>query len=212
MYFYFLHTDDLPVYGVYEVTAGRQGKCWYTKDGIIRDDSGIAGDEFSSLFGEYAYMESDVTLPASGKNRLHGRIVECINAFFLPVASASQMAADAWIDGAVLERYKPFTAAVQNGEIVYDQNYVSYSLEMAFPDISRYEKDGLTYYVAKESVMLYAESGIARKEGFGFIEDGLWKYTIYIVIRADDPDDRILQLEILPDSGPYESAGDLDEG
>ncbi len=212
MYFYFLNTNDLPIYGVYEVTTGRQGKCWYTKEGIIRDDSGVVSDEFSSLFGEYEYVKSNVTLPTSEKNQLHGRIIEFINAFFIPNDSDLQTLSDGSVDSAIRERYKAFTAAIQDRRIVYDQNYISYSLEMAFPDISFYENNGQTYYVAKESVMLNAESGIAQNDGLNFIEDGLWKYTIYLVIYSDDPDYRIIQLEILPASGPYESVGDLDEG
>ena len=116
------------------------------------------------------------------------------------------------VDSEVLEPYAELKKAIINKKVVRDKNYVSFSLEMAFPDIKLYERNQDSYYVVKESVMLESHGDLVAQEGLGYIENGLWKYSIYFVFRADDCDYHIIRVEIKADSGPYESAGDLDEG
>lgn len=135
-----------------------------------------------------------------------------IGAFFNANQNSSDILTNGVVNENVLEAYGELINAVEQGEIIYDQNYVSYTMEMAFPDLSLYENDGMLYYVAKESLMLNALDGTASKFGLDYIETGLWKYSIYFVFRADDHDFHIVRLEIQPDSGPYESVGDLDAG
>lgn len=211
-YFYFIYTDPMPIYGIYEIASEKKCICWYTSQGIETDDSELIGDEFSYMTGEYKYLKSDVSLPTAEKSKVHRRITDFFRTFFIKGRDGSDILTNGSVESDVIDTYGKLKDAIENGEIEYDQNYISYSMEMAFPNISLYESNGMTYYVAKESLMLNTVDGAAIKYGLGYIETGLWKYSIYFVFDADDRNFRIVRIEIYPDSGPYESAGDLDEG
>jgi len=215
LYFYFENTDQRPICAVYETTDMRNGnyKCWYTKEGVIEDASGMRVDEFASITAnEYAFVKSDVSVPTTDKNAIHRRIEGFITSFFDDGKEIAELLVEQDMDSEVLEPYAALKNAIISQEVVRDKNYVSFSLEMAFLDIRLYERNQESYYVVKESVMLDSHDDLAAQEGLGYIENGLWKYSIYFVFRADDSDYHIIRVEISADSGPYESAGDLDEG
>lgn len=212
LYFYFRNEEFMPIYGIYEITDINKGICWYTDQEIVKDDSKLVLDKFTSLTGDFKFLKSDVVLPKEEKNKVCRRMSDFIGAFFNANQNRSDILTNGVVNENVLEAYGELINAVEQGEIIYDQNYVSYTMEMAFPDLSLYENDGMLYYVAKESLMLNALDGTASKFGLDYIETGLWKYSIYFVFRADDHDFHIVRLEIQPDSGPYESVGDLDAG
>lgn len=213
MYFYLYNTDSMPIYGIYETTSNKKSVCWYTSQGIERDTSELIGDEFSILTnGIYKYRKSNVSLPTADKNKVHRRITDFIAAFFDKNQNSADVSAYGIIGSDVIEAHENLMEAIKYGEIEYDQNYVSYSMEMAFPDIRLYEYNSKTYYVVKESVMLSTSDSTIAKYRLDNIESGLWKYSIYFVFDADDRDFHIIRIEIHPESGPYESVGDLDEG
>lgn len=211
-YFYFENTESMPIYGIYEITSPKKGICWYTDREIVNDDRELRSDEFSHLTGEYKFLKSNVSLPTREKNIVCQRISDFIGAFFNANRKNSDILTNGAVDNDVMETHREFRKAIEKGEIVYDHNYTSYSMEMALPDICLYEDDSKTYYVVKESLMLNTMEGTASEFGLNSIETGLWKYTVYFVFQADDCDFSIVRLEIQPDSGPYESVGDLDEG
>ncbi len=211
-YFYFTDIEPMRIFGIYEITSANRGIYWYTNQGIKRDDSSLIGDEFSLISGGYRYIKGDISLPTSEKNKVHQRVSDFISAFFNVGQGNPDILINGQVDESVMNIYSKLRDAILNSEIVYDQNYVSYSLEMAFPDISLYENDGKTFYVVKESLMLHALDDTVLTYGLDYIETGLWKYSLYLVFQSDDNDFHIIRMEIQPESGPYESAGDLDEG
>ena len=215
LYFYFEGTGQMLICAVYETTHVKSGnyKCWYTGEGIMEDTSEMMVDEFSSITAnEYAFVKNEVSVLTIDKNVIYHRIDGFITSFFDGSKEISELITDQEVDSEVLEPYVELKNAIIDKEVVQDKNYVSFSLEMAFPDIRLYERNQENYYVVKESVMLDSYGNLASKEGLDFIETGLWKYSIYFVFRADDRDYHIIRVEIKADSGPYESVGDLDEG
>lgn len=215
LYFYFENSEQMLLYAVYETTHIKSGhyRCWYTKNGIVEDTTGMVIDEFSSITAnEYVFVKNNVTIPTTNKNAIHHRIDGFITSFFDSSKGIAELITDQEIDSEVLAPYIELKNAITNKKVVRDKNYVSFSLEMAFPDISLYKRNEESYYVVKESVMLDSCDDLASKEGWDFIEAGLWKYSIYFVFRADDSDYHIIRVEIRTDSGPYESVGDLDAG
>ena len=59
-----------------------------------------------------------------------------IGAFFNANQNSSDILTNGVVNENVLEAYGELKNAVEQGEISYDQNYVSYTMEMAFPDLS----------------------------------------------------------------------------
>lgn len=215
LYFYFECSDQMSICAIYERTHIKNGnyKCWYTEDGIFEDTSEMMVDEFESMTAnEYLFITNNVSIPTSRKKAIYHKVNDFISSFFDSNKGMEDLNMDLGVDIEALKSYEELKNAIVSKEVVRDKNYVSYSLEMAFLDLSLYECNQEYYYVVKESVMLDSFGVPASKEKLNYIETGLWKYSIYFVFRADDSDYHIIRIEIKPDSGPYESAGDVDEG
>lgn len=209
LYFYFENTDELKICGIYEVTHPREGTCWYTANGITRSDADISLVGHTSMLDQYVFKKDEVDLSLDEKNKIYASIVSFFNRFFRggtdDVLYPTQ-------DEPFLKKYGAFIDAIANCQITCDDNYVSYSMEMAYPDVSLYSKDDSDFYIIKESILLNCNADMIDTLLPFEIQDGLWEYTVYLVMSTNDPEHRIIDVEVVPYFGPYGSADDVDAG